>query len=292
MPSWPIEIPSETEMVPNSSGKPSAPRTPTFACFASRSSDRLQGVISFQLLATPICGLCQSSSPIPTARSMPRAAARSTPSVTTELWGLRCGRRSPSAVGLLTRKPYGDAGEPCIGAAATRASRGRSTVYYRAGVGDVTTEPAKTAVFRLPRTAYLIVVFLVFGTVPLAFTDIAFERDSTGSVVAPPTAVGWQTALLLLPVIAIVFIARWATFVGADGVRVRAAFGSRRFAWDEIRGLQLGERDVYLVLADGAVRLPCVHVNSLAEVARASGGRLPQVADPRPKFAPAKGRRR
>ena len=49
MPSWPIEMPSETEMVPNSIGKPPAACTPSLAAFASRSSDRLQGVISFQL---------------------------------------------------------------------------------------------------------------------------------------------------------------------------------------------------------------------------------------------------
>src|SRR5690349_18172118 len=50
----------------------------------------LHGVISFQELATPICGLRQSSSPMPTARSMPRAGARSMPSVTMWLCGLRC----------------------------------------------------------------------------------------------------------------------------------------------------------------------------------------------------------
>ena len=76
-------------MVPNSSGKPSAPRTPSLARLASRFSDRLQGVISFQDEATPICGLPQSSSPMPTARSMPREAARSMPSVTAPECGLR-----------------------------------------------------------------------------------------------------------------------------------------------------------------------------------------------------------
>src|SRR5665648_514505 len=73
IPSWPIEIPSDTEMVPNSSGKPPAACTPFLAAVASRSSDRLQGVISFQAPATPIWGLAKSSSPIPTARGMLRA---------------------------------------------------------------------------------------------------------------------------------------------------------------------------------------------------------------------------
>ena len=71
MPSWPIEMPSETEMVPNSNGKPPASNTPSRTALASRLSDRLQGVISFQDDATPTCDLTQSSSPMPTARSMP-----------------------------------------------------------------------------------------------------------------------------------------------------------------------------------------------------------------------------
>jgi hypothetical protein len=48
----------------------------------------LQGVISFQDEAMPICGLCQSASPMPTARSMPREVMASMPSVTTRERGL------------------------------------------------------------------------------------------------------------------------------------------------------------------------------------------------------------
>src|SRR5690625_5211488 len=84
-------MPSDTEIVPNSSGYPLAAWTPSFAAFARRSSDRLHGVISFHDDPTPICGLAQSSSPMPTARSMPRAAARSTPSVTARECGLMSG---------------------------------------------------------------------------------------------------------------------------------------------------------------------------------------------------------
>jgi hypothetical protein len=46
------------------------------------------------------------------------------------------------------------------------------------------------------------------------------------------------------------------------------------------------------VLGDGAVRLPCVRVADLAAVSRASGGHLPEIADPVPKFAPQRRRRR
>ena len=88
IPSWPIEMPSETEMVPNSKGYPPAACTPSLTALASRSRERLHGVISFQLDATPIWGLSQSSSLMPTARSMPREPVASRPSVTTRERGL------------------------------------------------------------------------------------------------------------------------------------------------------------------------------------------------------------
>jgi hypothetical protein len=69
-------------MVPNCIGKPPAACTPSFEADASRFSERLQGVISFQEDAIPIWGFTQSASPIPTARNIPRAGERSSPSVT------------------------------------------------------------------------------------------------------------------------------------------------------------------------------------------------------------------
>ena len=65
--------------------------TPSLAAVASRANDKLQGVISFHEDAIPIWGLVKSASPMPTARSMPRAAARSSPSVTSRLRGFRSG---------------------------------------------------------------------------------------------------------------------------------------------------------------------------------------------------------
>src|SRR6266545_8377518 len=91
MPTCPIEMPSETLIVPNSSGYLPAACTPSLTAFASRSRDRLHGVISFQMDPTPICGLAQSASPMPTARSMPRDPVASSPSVTTRLRGLMSG---------------------------------------------------------------------------------------------------------------------------------------------------------------------------------------------------------
>jgi hypothetical protein len=49
---------------------------------------------------------------------------------------------------------------------------------------------------------------------------------------------------------------------------------------------------VYAETIDGSWRLPCIHVNNLAELSRASGGRLPELDDPKPKYAPQRRRRR
>ena len=54
IPSWPMEMPSDTEIVPNCIGKPPAENTPSFAARARRASERLHGVISFQEEAMPI----------------------------------------------------------------------------------------------------------------------------------------------------------------------------------------------------------------------------------------------
>ena len=79
----------------------------------------------------------------------------------------------------------------------------------------------------------------------------------------------------------------------AGGITVRAAFGSRRLPWDSVHGLSVTGRSVYAVLFDGgSVRLPCVTVADLAGVSQASGGRLPEVAAPRQKFAPSRRSRR
>jgi hypothetical protein len=142
----------------------------------------------------------------------------------------------------------------------------------------------KGRVFRLPALTYIVVLFLLFGAIPLAFA----ANGTQGA----PGRVGLQTAILLVPVIAAVFVARTATIVTASGILVRAAFGRRALPWDSVRGLSVTGRNVYAVLADGSVRLPCVRIANLTEIAKASGGRLPELAEPTPKYAPSRRRRR
>jgi hypothetical protein len=139
-------------------------------------------------------------------------------------------------------------------------------------------------VFRLPASAYLIVLFLLFCTVPLAVAGDASQLSRP--------ELGPRLVLLVIPVAATVFIARTRTRVDGTGIDVRALFGSRRLSWDEVRGLSVAERSVYAVLPDGSVRLPCVRLADLGAISRASRGRLPEIADATPKFAPSRRPRR
>jgi hypothetical protein len=140
------------------------------------------------------------------------------------------------------------------------------------------------AVFRLPRLAYLAVLFLFFCVAPLAFTATA---DEGAQAVAGP-----RLLLLLVPVGAAFFIARTSTVVDGSGIAVRALLGRRRLSWNDVRGVVVDNNSVYAVLADGgAVRMPCVRVGDLAAVSRASGGRLPEIADPVAKYPPSRRRR-
>ena len=83
MPGVPIEMPSDTVMVLNSTLLPPPPSTPAHASRARSPMCMLQGVTFPQVEATPICGRSKSWSRKPTARNMARAGARVTPSTTT-----------------------------------------------------------------------------------------------------------------------------------------------------------------------------------------------------------------
>jgi hypothetical protein len=143
----------------------------------------------------------------------------------------------------------------------------------------------KATVFRLPRTTYLVLLFVASGAWPIALYGGQAGGYSSQAALTP------LIVLFLLPVVVAIFIARTSTVVDADGLTVRAVFGTRRLGWDGIRGLSVTGRSVYAVLDDGSVRLPCVSVNNLALVAHASGGRLPQIAAPKAKQPPTRRRR-
>src|ERR1700756_417329 len=89
MPSVPMVSPSLIAIVLNSMGVPPAARMPSFTLADNRRRWKLQGMVSIQVLATPIRGLLRSSSVNPTALNMERAPAREGPSVMLRLRCLR-----------------------------------------------------------------------------------------------------------------------------------------------------------------------------------------------------------
>ena len=112
-------------------------------------------MISFHDDATPICGFSQSSSPIPTARSMPRAAAFSRPSVTSRLRGLMSGVPVvDESLGMpgcyaAARATYGRPSQPQTTAARTASTSGRCSTI---GVHESPSSTLpKTVPSRLPK---------------------------------------------------------------------------------------------------------------------------------------------
>ncbi len=122
--------------------------------------------------------------------------------------------------------------------------------------------------------------FLAVGIAPVALYGGAEHPEQA--------AISPLTLLYIVPILVTIYIARTLTMVNGDGIIVRALFGSRAILWDSVRGLSVSGRSVYAVLADGSVRLPCVRVSDLAAVSAASGGRLPELAEATPKYAPGR----
>jgi len=149
-------------------------------------------------------------------------------------------------------------------------------------------------VIRLPRTSYLVVIFLFFACFTVGFGTSGSHglRDSTGGTGFDGFDVGPQTLVFAVPVLVAIFIARTATVVSPAGLTVRALFGSRTLPWGEIRGLTVSGRAVYAVVDGGAIRLPCVRIAHLGPISRISDGRLPELPDATPKPAPQRVRRR
>ena len=86
MPSVPIETPSETAIVLNSTGVPPASMIPRRTCRASSRWFQLHGIVSIHDVAIPTSGRESASSSKPMPFSIARAAARSMPSVSAALW--------------------------------------------------------------------------------------------------------------------------------------------------------------------------------------------------------------
>lgn len=130
--------------------------------------------------------------------------------------------------------------------------------------------------FRLPKSSYLVVLFLAMGVSVL--------------LVSP-----WFAFLYLVPLAVAFFISRRGTDVDGGGVTVHALLRSERFPWTQIRGVAVSDKGrVSIALRDAAggiaatVRLPCVGATGLPVLAEASGGALPEL--PPAVVVPAPGR--
>lgn len=156
--------------------------------------------------------------------------------------------------------------------------------------------PPAARTFRLPRSAYLVAGFLFVCAAPLALAGGRTHGSDLGPGtqfgITTDTPIGPRLLFLLVPLVAALFVARTRTRVDASGIRVRALLGQRRLPWARLRGLSVSGRSVYAVTADGAVRLPCVRVSDLHAIAAASGGRLPDLPEATPKYAPSTRARR
>ena len=85
MPSVPIEMASETVIVPKVKGVPLAAKTPRLTSSTSGAMPELHGVTSLCVEATPTKGALMSLSVSPIAHIMERFGARMTPSVVSQL---------------------------------------------------------------------------------------------------------------------------------------------------------------------------------------------------------------
>ena len=132
--------------------------------------------------------------------------------------------------------------------------------------GAVSGATDSRAVFRLPRSAYLAVLFLVFGVTVLV------------------RGYAWLP-VYLVPLGAAYFIARRATVLDGRGIEVRALLAARRVPWRDVAGLAVDDRGaVSASLVSGAVlRLPYVRVSHLPVLHALTGGRVPAIEDvPKP----------
>ncbi|PXY28311.1 hypothetical protein BAY60_11105 [Prauserella muralis] len=117
----------------------------------------------------------------------------------------------------------------------------------------------RRAVFRVPGTALLTIIILLFCITPAAF------------------ALPGLQALYLIPIGLTVWIIRTRTTATREGLTVRTMFGTRELPWEALSGLAITPKSkVQAVLADGGkVTLPTVRTRHLPVLSLVSEGRVP-----------------
>jgi Bacterial PH domain len=134
--------------------------------------------------------------------------------------------------------------------------------------GGAGVPPNPTAVFRIPRTSYFAIAFLIFCMTPAALGEIH-----------------WLAVLYLIPIALLAFVRRTRTTADSEGLQIRTMFGGQDLPWSGVKGLSLSKKSkVSAVLAnDSRVALPTVRTRHLPVLSLVSGGLLP---DPSGLIAP------
>jgi hypothetical protein len=120
-------------------------------------------------------------------------------------------------------------------------------------------EAGKKAVFRIPKTAYLAIAFLVFCMTPVALGEYH-----------------WLAVIYVFPLVLLVFVLRTRTVADTRGLTVRTMFGQRELPWEALKGLVLTDKArVRAVLTDDTlITLPTVRTRHLPVISLVSEGRL------------------
>ncbi|MCW2604625.1 MAG: hypothetical protein JWN61_2760 [Pseudonocardiales bacterium] len=131
-----------------------------------------------------------------------------------------------------------------------------------------------SAQLRVPRTAYLAAGALAVCVTPM--------------VQAP-----WLAVVYVLPIAAILYVARSGTAVDDQGITARAMVGSVRIPWADVVGLRVSDRgQVYALLpGDRQVRLPGARPKDVAvitAISSAAGSGPASAPDPQPAAEQAK----
>jgi hypothetical protein len=121
------------------------------------------------------------------------------------------------------------------------------------------TDDGRKAVFRIPGTAYLAIIFLIVCVTPTAFGGVP----------------GLQV-IYLVPILLFVFVLRTRTVATPAGLTVRTMFGKRELPWAALKGLALTNKSkVRAVLQDESqITLPTVRTRHLPVLSLISEGRL------------------
>ncbi len=120
----------------------------------------------------------------------------------------------------------------------------------------------RKAVFKIPNTALLAIVFLAVCVTPIALGEVPYLQ--------------W---LYLFPIGLAAFVIRTRTTATAKGLEVRTLFGRRDLPWAALKGLAITDKaKVRAVLKDETqIALPAVRTRHLPVISLVSAGRM---ADP------------